>query len=130
MSAIKKRTVTQLPSDYREQYEKNAKNASRKRTLLIRRLIVFFVFVACLSYLMLTTLISQSSALNEINAEKVKLEKELLSLQKEETILQEEIVKLNDDEYIAKLARKDYFLSEENEIIFSIPKEEMGKSTE
>ncbi len=30
-------------------------------------------------------------------------------------------MKLNDDDYIAKLARKEYFLSEKNEIIFSIP---------
>lgn len=42
-------------------------------------------------------------------------------------MLQEEIVKLNDDDYIAKLARRDYFLSENNEIIFNLPKEK-GKN--
>jgi len=36
-------------------------------------------------------------------------------------MLEEEIVKLNDDEYISKLARKDYFLSENGEVIFNIP---------
>jgi cell division protein DivIC len=34
------------------------------------------------------------------------------------------IVKLNDDEYIAKLARKEYFLSNDNEIIFTLPETE------
>ncbi len=36
-------------------------------------------------------------------------------------MLKSQIIKLNDDEYIAKLARKEYFLSEDNEIIFAIP---------
>ena len=36
-------------------------------------------------------------------------------------LLKEEIVKLNDDDYIAKLARKEYFLSDDNEIIFTLP---------
>ena len=38
-------------------------------------------------------------------------------------MLELQIAKLQDDEYIAKLARKEYFLSEEGEIIFTIPKE-------
>ena len=42
-------------------------------------------------------------------------------MQKEEEQLKEEIVKLNDDEYIAKLARKEYFLSDDGEIIFNLP---------
>jgi cell division protein DivIC len=51
---------------------------------------------------------------------KKKLEKQLTGLEKEEKILREEIVKLNDDEYIAKIARRDYFLSDDDEIIFNI----------
>ena len=48
------------------------------------------------------------------------------------SLLKDEIVKLNDDEYIGKLARKEYFLSDDNEIIFTLPekkdKEEKEKS--
>ena len=56
--------------------------------------------------------------------EKEQLEKELVALKKEEVLLKEEIVKLNDDDYIAKLARKEYFLSDDNEIIFTLPETE------
>nr|WP_255731563.1 septum formation initiator family protein [Solibacillus sp. MA9] len=42
------------------------------------------------------------------------------SLEKQE-MLNLQITKLEDDEYIAKLARKEFFLSEEGEIIFTIP---------
>ena len=60
------------------------------------------------------------------------IEAELDSLKQDEVLLKEEIVKLNDDEYIAKLARKEYFLSKDNEIIFTLPekkKQKMEKST-
>jgi cell division protein DivIC len=76
-----------------------------------------------ISYLMISTFITQSAALDKKQAEKERLEQKLAGLQKKQEILDEEIVKLNDDEYIAKLARKEYFLSEKNEIIFNLPKE-------
>lgn len=34
-----------------------------------------------------------------------------------------EIAKLKDENYLAELARRDYFLSKPNEIIFVLPKE-------
>ena len=46
---------------------------------------------------------------------------QLEGVQEEQEMLKRQLVKLNDDDYIAKLARKEYFLSEKNEIIFSIP---------
>lgn len=59
--------------------------------------------------------------------EKQKADEELVALKKDETILKEEIIKLNDEEYIAKLARKDFFLSDSNEIIFNLPTEKKDK---
>lgn len=91
---------------------------------------VFFLFAAATSYFMISALVSQASSLEEIKEEQKQLKTELKGLQKTETILKEEIVKLNDDEYIAKLARKDYFLSEQGEIIFNIPKEKEEKTAE
>lgn len=38
-----------------------------------------------------------------------------------------QITQLEDDEYIAKLLRKEYFLSEEGDIIFVIPEKEDKK---
>lgn len=130
MSATKKQSVAKMQSSYIHQHEINEIGAKRKRKLLFRRLIVFFVFASLISYFMISTLISQASSLDEIKAEQKQLKEELNTLVKTETILKEEIVKLNDDEYIAKLARKDYFLSEEGEVIFNIPQEKKEKTTE
>ena len=123
MSVIRKRNIAKIENHYVQQREIAGIAESRKRKLLFRRLAVFALFATVISYLMLSTFISQTAALEKKQVEKEKLEQKLASLQKKQEILDEEIVKLNDDEYIAKLARREYFLSEKNEIIFNLPKE-------
>ncbi|GAM11938.1 FtsB family cell division protein [Mesobacillus selenatarsenatis] len=125
MGVIRKKNIARIENQYVQQREKAGIAESRKRKLLFRRLAVFALFASVISYLMISTYISQSAALEKKQAEKEQLEQKLASLQKKQEILDEEIVKLNDDEYIAKLARKEYFLSEKNEIIFNLPKEKM-----
>ncbi|WP_423408685.1 septum formation initiator family protein [Heyndrickxia sp. MSNUG] len=123
MSVIRKRNISKIENQYVQQREIAGIAESRKRKLLFRRLAVFALFASVISYLMISTFISQSASLENKKAEKEHLEKKLASLEKKQEILDEEIVKLNDDEYIAKLARKEYFLSEKNEIIFNLPKD-------
>jgi cell division protein DivIC len=123
MGVIRKRKITKIENQYVQQREVAGLAESRKRKLLFRRLAVFALFASVISFLMISTFISQSAALEKKQAEKEKLEQKMAVLQKKQEILDEEIVKLNDDEYIAKLARREYFLSEKNEIIFNLPKE-------
>lgn len=47
----------------------------------------------------------------------------MTKLQSKQKQLKGEIVKLNDDDYIKKIARRDYFLSEDGEIIFNVKKD-------
>ncbi|KOP70384.1 septum formation initiator family protein [Cytobacillus solani] len=134
MGAIKKRNVAKIQTSYAKQQEVAEISGNIKRKRLFRRLTVFFIGAAVLSVFMISTLVSQSSVLDEKRAEKKKLDQELALLKKQEVMLEEEIVKLNDDEYISKLARKDYFLSENGEVIFNIPEnkeknDKKGKST-
>lgn len=79
---------------------------------------------------MIKTYLSQLAALEVKQHEKKQLEKQLSGLENKKQILEEEIIKLNDDEYIAKLARKEYFLSEKNEIIFNLPQKKEEKSSQ
>jgi cell division protein DivIC len=134
VGAIKKRNVAKIQTSYAKQQEVAEINVNMKRKRLFRRLSVFFIGAAVLFVFMISTLVSQSSVLDEKRAEKKKLDQELALLKKQEVMLEEEIVKLNDDEYISKLARKDYFLSENGEVIFNIPDnkekdDKKGKST-
>ncbi|WP_413304779.1 septum formation initiator family protein [Bacillus sp. 1P10SD] len=123
MGAEPKRNVSRIQSTYVQQQEYAEIASARKRKLLIRRLAMFIVFASLLSYFMISSTISQSAKLEAKIAQKKQLDQQLADLKKQQDILKEDIVKLNDDDYIAKLARKEYFFSEKNEIIFNIPED-------
>jgi cell division protein DivIC len=127
LGAERKRNVSKIQTSYVEQQEYAEIASARKRKLLIRRLSLFLVFASLLSYLMISSYFSQTTKLDAKIAQKKQLAGELTELKKQQEILKEDIIKLNDDDYIAKLARKEYFFSEKNEIIFNIPKEKKEK---
>jgi cell division protein DivIC len=120
MNALKKEKVKQLQSDYQKYVEEREKLVLYRRRGLVRRLTAFGIIFSIVGYLMISTFFSQSEALQHKIVRKQQLENELKDLKKAQVRLEEEIIKLNDDEYIAKIARRDYFLSNENEIIFSV----------
>ena len=123
MSAVRKKNVAKLNTDYIHKQEQIKQNTDRKRIGLIRRLTVFGVLALIIGGLMVSALITQTSAIENKKAEKVKLEQQLTKLQSKQKQLKGEIVKLNDDDYIKKIARRDYFLSEDGEIIFNVKKD-------
>lgn len=130
MSDNKGRNLAKLQTDLALQHEESQISVARRKKFLYRRLAAFFVVAAVMAYIMVSTLISQHSTLTDKKAEKERVHQELASLKQEEVLLKEEIVKLNDDDYIAKLARKEYFLSGEDEIIFTLPVEKGKKEKE
>ncbi|WP_325048968.1 FtsB family cell division protein [Peribacillus saganii] len=113
-----------IQSPYVKQHEKKVQTGEKKRRGLIRRLTLYAVFAVVLSIASASALISQAAVLEEKTAEKKNLQEKLDKLENKEVLLEEEIVKLNDDDYIAKIARKDYFLSNKGEVIFNLPKKE------
>ena len=127
MGAERKRNVSKIQTTYVKQQEYAEIASARKRKLLLRRLSLFFVFASVLSYLMISSYLSQTTKLEAKVAQKKKLDHQLSEIKKQQDILKEDIIKLNDDEYIGKLARKEYFFSEKNEIIFNIPDEKKEK---
>ena len=52
--------------------------------------------------------------------EKKKLENQLISLKEEKEILETDILKLEDPDYIAKYVREKYFYSKDGELILRI----------
>lgn len=99
----------------------NAKKA-KKAVLLRRRLAIFFL-IAVASIIGLAQFSSmQSERLADKQIKKAEVEAILEESLEKQEMLNLQIAKLEDDEYIAKLARKEFFLSEEGEIIFTIPK--------
>ncbi|KMY48169.1 FtsB family cell division protein [Peribacillus loiseleuriae] len=124
MDSLRKKKVAKIESDYVLQQEQQEHTYIKKRRGLIRRLTFYGICAAIISVLTAITLITQAEALETKTAEMEQVESKLAQLKKTANVLKEEIVKLEDDEYIAKLARKEYFLSEKGEIIFNLPEKE------
>lgn len=122
MGVKDKVNVTSLENNYKKQKEIDTRRTSKRRKLLVRRLSVFFTLAIVITTLLISVLFSRDATLKAMHLEKKELQETLTKLEKEQLLLENEIVKLNDDEYIAKLARSEYFFSEKGEIIFNIPK--------
>ena len=127
MGSLRNKKIAKIQSSYIEQREKKLQQNMKNRIGLKRRLIAFVIVALVFLGVTVSTMLSQTSALNEKQEKKEKLTTKLHSLEKEQQLLEEEIIKLNDDEYIAKIARRDYFLSNEGEVIFNLPKKEEEK---
>lgn len=119
--ASKRKIVTSLETNYMKQQEQSLKKQARRKKLFVRRMTIFVVLTLTLSYLSISTLISRNSLLQAKEKEKAKLVKQLSALEQEQASLENEVVKLHDKEYINKLARSEYFLSDDGDIIFNIP---------
>lgn len=94
-----------------------AKIAVRRR----RRLAVFFIFATVVIAGLVKANMVQGDRLAAKEENKTAVTVKLDEAMHRQELLNLQIAKLEDDEYIAKLARKEFFLSEEGEIIFTIP---------
>lgn len=114
-------TVSRINSDYTQQEKIRKQRLHNKKVSLYRTLAVMsIVFLIALGSL-ITLLVKQHDTLNQKEEEKVAVEKELKVQEKRQKELNEQLVKLDDNDYIAKIVRKNLFLSKKGEKIFNIP---------
>ncbi len=116
--------MTKLKNEYVRTREQQESRKKAQKVRLYRRLAVLAVIVV-ISFGVLTNLFfGQKKVLAVKEKERQVLLAELAEKEEEQAVLTKQLENLNDDEYIAKLARQEYFLSDEHEIIFSIPEKE------
>nr|WP_318617504.1 septum formation initiator family protein [Sporosarcina sp. YIM B06819] len=114
-------TVATIQTEYVRSLQKKESRKNARKVKLYRRLTVFAV-IAVITFGGLTQmLVKQKQVLAAKEKQQVEMLSQLEVVQEEQEMLKRQLVKLNDDDYIAKLARKEYFLSENGEIIFSVP---------
>jgi cell division protein DivIC len=114
-------TIASIETEYVRSLQKKASRKHARKIRLYRRLTVFAVVAAIILVGMTQMYMKQKQVLEAKELEKMEKIAQLEEVQQEQEALNRQLIKLDDDDYIAKLARKDYFLSENNEIIFSIP---------
>jgi cell division protein DivIC len=114
--------VASIQTEYVRSLQQKESRKNARKVRLYRRLTVFAV-IAVLALAGLSNMyMNQKKSLALKEQEKEELLEQLELVKTEQATLNRQLVKLNDDDYIAKLARKEYFLSEGNEVIFSTPK--------
>lgn len=118
------RNVSSINKDYVRSVERQEKREKAHKIRLFRRLSAFAVIVVLVMGWLTLTMFDKSQALAAKESKKSEVLQSLEQVQDDQDMLKSQILKLNDDDYIAKLARKEYFLSDDNEIIFAIPENE------
>ena len=77
---------------------------------------VFGAITAILGYNLLSNIID----INKMKIEKRELQDKIVDLEKEKEVLETDILKVKDPDYIAKYVREKYFYSKDGELILKI----------
>ena len=78
--------------------------------------IVFSSITAVLGY----NLFNNMLVIKQMNEQKLELKKQIVDLDKEKEVLENDILKLQDPDYIARYVREKYFYSKDGELILRI----------
>lgn len=114
-------SVGRIHQDFVKQKQQHEKRMHNRKVSMYRNLAIMTTVFVILIGSLIFTLVKQHDILQEKQQEKVVLQEELKKEQEQQKELKTEIVKLDDDDYIAKIVRKDLFLSKKGEKIFNIP---------
>ncbi|EIP0688385.1 septum formation initiator family protein [Listeria monocytogenes] len=115
--------VARIENRYIKDTATMKKTRSRRRIALFRRLAFMAIIFVVVGGLLTITYTKQALTLKEKKAKQVQVDKKMVAMKDEGEALNEQIKKLHNDDYIAKLARSEYYLSKDGEIIFNIPEE-------
>lgn len=105
------------------QYDAHMERQRKRKRLLKRRLILFGAIVIISFSSLFTYHLSQRGLYAEKKAQYEMLQQEKQELLAEESALIEEIKLLEDESYVLRIAKTNYFFTEEGEIVFKLLEE-------
>ncbi|MDN4608840.1 FtsB family cell division protein [Sporosarcina highlanderae] len=114
-------TVASIETEYVRSLRKKEIWRNKQKKRLQRKLFIYAVIAFAVFGGLTNMYIQQKQTLQDKELEKKEMLAQLEQVNEEHDLLKKQLVKLDDEDYIAKLARKEYFLSDKNEIIFSVP---------
>ncbi|CZQ93204.1 septum formation initiator ftsl/divic [Trichococcus palustris] len=122
--------VTVMQNDYIKVQNQQKRIASRERKKHRNRL--FFILLAGAIFIVpfLWKTVGNVFEIRQMDSEIAVAKKEKKAAEDQNTKLNYEVKLLQEDDYIAKLARSKYYLSKDGEIIFSLPEDNQTKMAE
>ena len=116
-----KNNVTPLNNEYTLQKNAEKKRLQKLNTFKRRRIIVVFVLAMAAFTIPSIRLFEAFNELVSARAERDDSIVQQASLKAEQARLEKQVQLLQDDDYVAKLARTRFYFSREGETIFTIP---------
>lgn len=123
MQKTKKDNITHLNKYSLQKTLDNIRNYKRKKVVRIRTTAIV-LGGALLIGLVSLPILENNKITEKLQAERVLAEEKLATLESEQAELEYQVGLLEDEEYVAKLARKELNLSKPNEILINLPVEE------
>lgn len=117
-------SIARIKSEFVEQYELQKQRERRRKKRLVMRLSLSVIVMLLIAGSLFWYHMSQRSTYADKLDEHKQLTEEKEALEEKTEKLLEEINLLKDDEYILEIARTNYFLSKEGELIFQIEDED------
>lgn len=119
----KQSNVSRIESQYMNEYDAQMKRQRKRKRLLKRRLILFGTIVVISFFSLFTYHMGQRELYAEKKAQYESLQQQKQELKTEESALIEEIKLLEDESYVLRIAKTNYFFTEEGEIVFKLSEE-------
>ncbi|ARJ51050.1 FtsB family cell division protein [Staphylococcus lutrae] len=116
--------IQNIGNQYTSQKNAKKKNHERRKKVVKKRVSVFGGILLGIIILLLVMLVLQLKGNHDASVERQAKEEEYQKLQDKEIELKEQLNNLNDEAYVEKIARDEYYLSNDGEIIFKLPNDD------
>ncbi|WP_026860105.1 FtsB family cell division protein [Jeotgalicoccus psychrophilus] len=116
--------VVRLLNNYTKKRDSEKKQLASESRVSRRRTMFFGGILLGVAIVLLLVAFNQKQANEELHNEVLATTEVLEDKNKQHSDLEQQIRQLNDDNYILRIARSEFFLSEEGELIFNLPDQE------
>ncbi|MEG0497570.1 MAG: septum formation initiator family protein [Carnobacterium sp.] len=122
--------VARLQNDYTKAKTLQAHREQKKKRKMRMRATIILLIGSFVIIFLSFKIFSNVQSISKMETEKQQAEVTLKDTKQEHEQLQTQIKRLEDEDYVAKIARSQYYLSKDNEIIFSLPEDNAAKVIE
>ncbi|MGX7419978.1 FtsB family cell division protein [Carnobacterium gallinarum] len=122
--------ITNFPNDYTQEKNLQSHREKKSKRNARRRISVLFIVSVLLIGGLVFKIALNQKEIASMNVKEVHAEQDLKKTQADQRILNNQIKQLKDESYIEKLARGQYDLSKEGELIFNFADDSASKKLE
>ncbi|NMA81520.1 MAG: septum formation initiator family protein [Jeotgalicoccus halophilus] len=113
--------VVRLLNNYTKKRDSEKKQLASESRVSRRRTMVFGSILLGIAIVLMLVAFNQKQANDALHEDVLATTEVLEEKNKQHSDLEQQIRQLNDDNYILRIARSEFFLSEEGELIFNLP---------